>query len=70
MVQWVKNLTPVTQVAGQAGVLSVVQYSGLKGPVFPQLQCGSQLQRRFNPWPPGKIHMPSVQLHIFLKKNG
>ena len=65
MVQWVKNLTPVTQVAVQAGVRSVVQHSGLKGPVFPQLQCGSQLQCRFNPWPSGKIHMPAVQLYIF-----
>ena len=50
-VQWVKNLTEVAQVAVEAQIQSLVQYSGLKDPALPQLWHGLQLQLRFCPRP-------------------
>ena len=43
MVQWVKNITAVTQVAVKAWIQSLVQCSGLKDWMSPQLQHRSQL---------------------------
>ena len=47
MVQWVKNLAAVAQVAMEVCVQSPAQCSELKDLVW----HGSQLQLRFNPWP-------------------
>ena len=60
MVQWVKNLTEVAQVAAEAQAPSPAQYSGLKDLALLQLQCRSQLQLGFNPLP-RNFHMPQVQ---------
>lgn len=43
MIQWVRNLTAVAQVAAEA------RCSGLNDPALPQLQL------RFTPWP-GNLH--------------
>ena len=49
-VQWVKNLTEVAQVAVEAQIQSLVQYSGLKDPALPQLQHRLKLQLGSDPW--------------------
>ena len=51
VVQWVRNLTAVAQVAGEAQVQSLAWCSGLKHPVLLQPWHRSQLQFGFNPWP-------------------
>ena len=58
--QWVKNLTAVALVAGEAQVWSSAWLSGLKDPALPQLWLRSQLQLRFNPRP-RNFHMLWVQ---------
>ena len=58
MAQWLKNLTAAAQVPAE--VQGPAQCSGLKDPVWPQLQYRSQLQLGFSPWP-GNFHMPQVQ---------
>ena len=51
MVQWVKNLIAVAQVAMEAQVQSLAPHCGLKDPTLMQLQLKSQLWLRFNPCP-------------------
>ena len=60
MVQWVKNLTAVTQVAAEAQFSTQCRYSGLKDAELLQLQQRLQLWLRFNSllW---NFHMPWVQ---------
>ena len=43
MVQWVKNLSAVTEVTEEAGVQSLAQISGLKDPMLLQLLQRLQL---------------------------
>ena len=43
MVQLVRNLTAVAQVAAEAPVQSLAQHSGLKDPALPQLWHRSQM---------------------------
>ena len=50
VVQWVKNLAVVAQVAAEAQVRSLAHYSGLKDLMLLQLRLG------FSPWP-GNFHM-------------
>ena len=50
MVQWVKNLTAVAQVALEAQVQSPAQHGELKDLALPQLWHRLQLRLRFNPW--------------------
>ena len=49
MVQWVKNLTAVAQVALEAQVQSPAQHGELKDLALPQLWFRSQLQLGFSP---------------------
>ena len=51
VVQWVKNLTAVVQVAVEAQVLTLTGCRGLKALVLPQLWCSLQLWLGFDPWP-------------------
>ena len=60
MVQQVKNLTAMAQVAVEAQVQSLARCSGLKDLTLPQLWCWSQLWLRFSLWP-GNFHMPRAQ---------
>ena len=53
--QWVKNPIASARVTGEAWFRSPSWPSGLKDPVFPQLQLG------FNPWL-RNFHMPQVWL--------
>ena len=66
MAQWTKNVTAEAQVSTEAQVLipSLAQWV-MKDPALPQLQCRSQLQLTFSPWP-GNLHVLWMQL--FLKK--
>ena len=59
MAQWVKNSTAAAQVTAEAWVQSPAEQGGLKDSVWPQLQCRSQLQLVFSPWP-GNFHRPPV----------
>ena len=54
-----KNPTAAAGVAVEVRVHSPAQHSGLKDPALPQLQRGSQLWLRFDPWP-GNFPMPWV----------
>ena len=54
VVQWIKNLTAVAQVAVEAWVQSLAWHSGLKEPALQQLWLG------FKPWL-RNFHMPWVQ---------
>ena len=60
MVQQVKNLTAAAQADAEVQLPFLAWHIGLKDPVLPQLQCRSQLQLGFNPWP-RNFHMPWVQ---------
>ena len=50
MVQWIKNLTAVAQVAVEVQVPSPALLSGLKDMALPQLWHRSQQWLRFNSW--------------------
>ena len=67
MSQWIKNLTAAAQVIAEVQVRSLVQLSGLKDPELPQLQCESQLQLGFNPWP-GNVELPEATGAAIKKK--
>ena len=60
MMQWVKSLTAVAQVALEVWVQSPALHSGLKDLVLLQLQYSSQLQLGFNLWP-RNFHMLQVR---------
>ena len=51
MVQWVKNLTVVAQVAAEVRVPSLAQHSGLKDLALLQLQHSLHPWLGLNPWP-------------------
>ena len=60
VVQWVKNLTAVAQVAVETQVQSPAQHCGLKDQELQHLLRRSQLQLGFDPWP-RKFHLLWVQ---------
>ena len=60
MMQWVKSLTAVAQVALEVWAQSPALHSGLKDLVLLQLQYSSQLQLGFNLWP-RNFHMLQVR---------
>ena len=68
LVQWVKNLTAVAQVAAEVRIESSAQPSRLKDPVLLQLRCRSHLWLRLNPWS-RNFHMPRVWPLKKKKKN-
>ena len=68
MMQWVKNLTAVAQVALEALEQSLAWHSGFKYPALLQLWCKSELWLRFSPWTEN-FHLPHLGGHKKIKLN-